>query len=65
MDHDSRESAAPPGFGIEFLDWFRDITERSWAAWQVQYFAETEYHAFGSAPWLFPKVGRAFQSACV
>jgi hypothetical protein len=51
MDQCSRGAAAPPGFGIEFLDWFRDATEKNWAAWQSQYFAGTEYRAFGSAPW--------------
>ena len=46
-----RSAAPPPLFGPAYLDWFRAITERNWAARQQRYFEGTEYAEFGSAPW--------------
>jgi hypothetical protein len=46
-----RSAEAPPIFGVAFLDWFRAMTERNWAARQTAYFAGAEYAEFGNAPW--------------
>jgi len=51
MDGFTRSAAPPPLFGVQFLDWFRAITERNWAARQARYYEGTEYAEFGSAPW--------------